>query len=400
MARENGEMEKILIIEPTWGKTVHLPFIQGTLKVVLLAYPDAEINFIGDSEQIDLLKKGIGDGASSRITFIPWQTYRDTDTTPGAVLKRGIRLIKATFRQFLNADSVVLTSATGPFLSALHIINHFSRKNLQIFLHGDYNDVHGWRSRNPLRRAGDLHASLKRVVGDGAQILVLEEHIKEKARTDLPWLYNSLEYFPHPRIECEAVSAGKALEFPLRIGLAGISSPDKGFCHFLQLAELVKENGQRKRYTFHAIGKRHPSNSPADCERLDTPPALQQLSRAEYLTRLDSMHFLFFWPTGDYYTNASSGVFYDAINRKIPLITSTKLKNTHPEISSFALLAEKVEEIPELLKNLDETCYQQYQEALSKYAERFSECALAQRYREINNKVAAELGDLPIAVQS
>jgi hypothetical protein len=100
----------------------------------------------------------------------------------------------------------------------------------------------------------------------------------------------------------------KKLDLPVKIGLAGIASPDKGFTEFRELAARLK-----KRYPgcfeFHAIGKRHPSNQDADFKDLDTAPCERQLERTDFLKQIDNMHFLFFWPTGEYYKNASSGVF-------------------------------------------------------------------------------------------
>jgi hypothetical protein len=249
-------------------------------------------------------------------------------------------------------------------------------------LHGNLNELHGWRSKNPLRRFGDLYSALKRATRDNSQLIVLEEHIRLKAAASFPWMSEKLRFFPYPlRIE-ETLSTTKKLSFPIKIGLAGIASPDKGFTEFRELAARLKAKFPGC-FEFHAIGKRHPTNQDADFKDLDTAPCERQMERADFLKQIDRMHFLFFWPTGEYYKNASSGVFYDAINRKIPLLSKSDITALQPGIQSTGIMCNTLQELELAVTQVTDDEYESYSAGLSSFSDNFRHDALVKRFRSL-----------------
>jgi hypothetical protein len=192
----------------------------------------------------------------------------------------------------------------------------------------------------------------------------------------------NLRFFPHPlRIE-EALSTGKKLSLPVKIGLAGIASPDKGFTEFRELAARLKKKYPGC-FEFHAIGKRHPSNQDMDFRDLDTAPCERQLERTDFLKQIDNMHFLFFWPTGEYYKNASSGVFYDAVNRKIPLLSKSDIAVFQPSVRSMGIICETLQELELAISQVAEDQYQSYSAGLSNFSRNFEHDALVARFRSL-----------------
>jgi hypothetical protein len=375
-------MKKILIIEPTHGSNVHLPFNAGLLKTVAIAYESAKVAFVGDAVQIEKIMETLPDNLRNRCEFIEWEVYDDRDTSPINVLTRMIRLLKAVGSKIFSADLVILSSTTGTALAALGLLMRPKKQILQIFLHGNLNNLYGWRSRNPFKRLYDLHSRLKCAAASHAQFLVLEEHILEKSIAEFPWMKKNIRYFPHPQIDEESIKHEKKLQYPIKIGLAGISSPDKGFAEFCKLAHLLKERFPQK-FEFHVIGKKHKSNHQADFRILDQAPSEMQLERKEYLGKIDAMNFLFFWPVGDYYKYASSGVFYDGLNRKIPFLTNCSVNSFRTGIAEMGIVSETVDELASRLLEVDSFGYANYITQLTIYRDCLSIDSLVPKYRRL-----------------
>lgn len=382
-------MRNIVIIEPTYGENIHLPFNTGLVNVIASAYESANLTFIGDSAQNKKIAANLRSEHRSRCSFKDLSVYADRDTHPINVLKRLSELLWVAGRDIANADLLVLCSASGTVLAAMQLLMRPKKQMLQVFLHGNLNDLNGWRSKNPVRRFFDFSSTLKRVSRSGVQFLVLEEHILARAVSDFPWMKKNVRHFPHPQIDDESIIHAKQLQFPVKIGLLGISSPDKGFAEFAALAKTLKRKFPSK-FEFHAIGKRHKSNVVADFEMLDRAPSNSQLERDAYLRQIDEMHFLFFWPVGDYYKNASSGIFYDGINRKIPFLTNSSVRSFCRNINSMGLVADGLEELQVKLLEVDNLAYQGFITELEKFRSTFTVEALATRFRALTHQASAE----------
>ncbi|MBK4734296.1 hypothetical protein [Noviherbaspirillum pedocola] len=378
-------MKKILIIEPTLANTIHFPFNCGIVQTIAQAFPSAEIIFLGERQQGEMILAELQNDLLDRIRVITWKVYKDRDTLPTNIIKRAFYLIQSAFFDLMNADMIVFASASGPCISALRALPRRKSQKLQIFMHGDYNELLGWRSKNPFRKFADLYSSLKKASAAGAQIMVLEEHIQSKTCQDLPEFLDSFHYFPHPRVQREILQSRKYLSNPINIGLAGGASVDKGISQLLELSKIISLTDNRNRFRFHAIGAEHPSSKTENFSRFETKPANQQIERSEFLNLLDRMHFLFFWPTGTYYDNASSGALHDAINRKIPIIASSRVIKMFPEVAAFSITADCPSQIAETLYKLTPEEYQNLQLSIFEYEKRYNLNELAQRYRTITS---------------
>lgn len=328
----------IAVIEPTWNHHVHFPGNLGLLRVVLLAYPEAKIHFIGGQGQIDLIEKAPLDSLADRIAFTAWETGQDRDTLPTdayRAIQRFKRLPQAATSQ---ASMLFFCSVTASALNAVNFLGLAPKS--YVMLHGNANQLSGWRSRNPIRRHFDFRATLERYSRNGGHTMALEERIVTTLSQQYPWLANSLTTLPHPLTPEEARPNGQARELttPIKIGFAGNASIEKGFADFLKMAEGINRLHPQQ-FEFHAIGR-----LPNESQHLDQSPLTSRatdiaLPREEYVTRLDSMHYLFTWHYDTYYGNAASGVVYDAVNMGIPLIArrGAQLSDWHSQGINVAL---------------------------------------------------------------
>ena len=386
------QVNKILIIEPACTGNVHLSFNLGLLRTVATAYPDAEIVCIGDREQQALMLPLLDNGVLNRCAFRPWQTYRDLDTTPSHVAARLYRLLAAGRSDLFRADLIVMSAIAATCLRALQLLPRPSTQTLQLFFHGNLNDLSGWRSRNPLRRTSDFFSNIKRAAASHTQMIVLEKHVHRSAVEAHPWLKNSLHSMPLPQLSEEVLKTRKSLTTPIKVGFAGVASPAKGFLKFLTFAKNLKTRFPG-RYEFHAIGMVHPDSRSAGLDLLDTKPAADQYDRTEFLKQIDQMHFLFLWPDESYYAFAASAVFYDAVNRGIPLISphDPKLLRTGAENMGISVATLDVAIATLAATTADE--YAGYTAALNEIAIEMSEEKCVAQYLAITtDSIVGEVG--------
>lgn len=308
----------ITVIEPTWDRNIHLPANLGLLRIIRHAYPEAQVNFVGGAEQIDLMRGMLPESEQSAVRFFAGQPAPDRDTMPGDVYSawRKLRSLPAPVLQ--EASLIVLSSCTASCLNALTWMGLAPRSSA--VLHGNANDLQGWRSRNPMRRQLDMRQAFQRFCERGGKAVVLEERIRHTLGQQQPWLAPHMVCLPHPMLPEESATAGAArpLKSPIDIGFAGLASTAKGFPQFVALAQAM-EARRPGAFRFHAFGKL-PDESRALDQSCLAHRAAEGLPRSEYVAGLRAMDYLFVWHQDSYYANAASGVVYDAINFGVPMI--------------------------------------------------------------------------------
>lgn len=322
----------ILLLEPSWDAHVHLPANLGFLRTVKSAYPEGAIGFVGGAAQITMMQESVPDDALRGVSFYSWDTALDKDTMPIDVYRTYKRIQSLPSHLVREANRIFLTSCTATSLTALTILG--AGKRIAAVLHGNANELTGWRSRNPIRRALDLTASLKRVCRQGGNAIVMENRIQKQLGSSLPWLASHLHCIPHPILpeETSRPDVSKELTLPIKIGLIGTATHAKGFPEFLHLAKEV-DRTKPGQFEFHAIGNLPAESRGLDQSRLKTK-AERPLPRDVFLQQIKQLHFVFTWPSDSYYLNAASGVFYDAMNLGIPMITRNLDVSADPNISN------------------------------------------------------------------
>ncbi|MBN8657995.1 MAG: hypothetical protein J0M11_19845 [Anaerolineae bacterium] len=316
----NSEQLRISIIEPTWNYRTHLPANLGLLRVVREAYPAAKINFVGGAEQIKFIIEMAPPDVQVDVSFHSWETGEDKDTLPTDIYHSLKKLRKLPSEFTVGASMILFSSCTATTLAAATLMR-LASKSFAV-LHGNANDLLGWRSRNPLRKAFDFHGAMKWYCNQGGTPIVLEEIIRVELGKKLPWLSSRLKCLPHPIAPEEAAPTphNHNMNTPMRIAFAGNASIAKGFPEFIELVEILTRE-MPAAFEFHAFGYLPDESKCIDQFALTTKATPATLPRSEYVKFLTSMDYIFTWHNEKYYTMAASGVVYDAINFLVPLIS-------------------------------------------------------------------------------
>ena len=347
----------VTLLEPTWDRHVHLPMNLGMLRIAQLAYPDASINYVGGAAQIDQLKAIAPEEVVAQTDFSIWQPAPDPDTLPWHALATLRKLLCLPTRLTRQADLLMFCSITATMANAITLVG-LARKSC-VILHGNANELDGWRSRNAIRRYFDFSSALQRYCRAGGTVLVLEEVIAQQLSAEHPWLAGHIRHIPHPLTPEEAMADGADVNaltsLPIRIGFAGNATLAKGFAEFIQLSEQLAQRCPGK-FELHSIGY-----IPKESRHLDTNNLTQKsggdLPRMEYIKRLNEMHYVFVWHQDSYYANAASGVVYDAINLGIPILARSRAQLNHWKTIGYDIASQfsHPEQVCDFLQKLDLT---------------------------------------------
>jgi len=380
------EVPMVTIIEPTWDHNAHLPGNLGFLRILLKAYPGAEVGFVGGAAQIALMKQIAPTELPTMVRFINWNPRPDRDNLPFDVIGALWRVLSLPSRQTFEAERIVLSSCSANTISAITLLGLASRT--AAYLHGDANEIFEWRSRNLFRRSLQLGPALQRFVRHGGHLIVLEDRIRRQLGEKFAWLEPALHSMPHPILPEEAASREqqKPLSFPLGIGFAGLATKAKGFPDFLRLA---RELGQTRpgAFRFNAFGKLAPECKDLDQSALATH-ADRGLSRADFITGLRRQHYLFVWHNDNYYGNAASGVVYDAINLGLPLIArnGTQISDWRDQGLDIGMVFDDMSEVAATLAAMDVGAqaerYQRQRDDLARLRESLDMRLLARRFAQ------------------
>ena len=215
---------------------------------------------------------------------------------------------------------LVLLSATPTAILAALLL---SRRILgvQVALHGNLNEIVGWRPRNPITRRFDLRAMLG-WRDSRLRFLVFEHAIRDGLGALLPKAAARTDVLPHPADTAEArTHPFVPLATPLRIALVGMATEAKGLSAFLDAARKFRvKHGAA--VEFHIVGGRShtvPAERFADIAH-DVP--VGHVSRAEFAARLAAMHYVFLPLQAGYYSLSPSGGLMDALAWAKPVIAT------------------------------------------------------------------------------
>jgi hypothetical protein len=193
---------------------------------------------------------------------------------------------------------------------------------VQVGLHGNLNDITGWRPRNPLARRFDLGSALADR-HPRLRYLVLEPSILVELARLAPRAAERTDVLPLPVNTAEMPARPTApLSVPLRIGFVGQGTAAKGFDQFLALARDVRAR-HGDRVVFHHVGRLMPGEAPPDLAVLADPPSREHLPRDEFTRRLAALHYVLLpFREGGYYGLSASGALMDAITWLKPVIAT------------------------------------------------------------------------------
>lgn len=315
----------ILIVEPVWTGTHHAPGNSVTIQTIALAWPEQSVRVLAEATHLAELTADPAFAELRNVTVEPMRVSGHFRFRPHLVsVRRGLRELATLFGAIWTSPRaqpvlLVLISATPTAIFAAAVLTRLFRRSIHVVvgLHGNLNDAMGWRSRNPVLRAIDLHAALTAEHGGRVRFLVLEPAIRRALAERMPATAARTDVLPLPVNQAElALCRDAPFKAPLRIGLVGQATEAKGITAFLNLASRFPPD----RVAFDLVGRIPPNDDPARYAPLRQPVRATPLSRSEFQDGLSRLHFVCLPMQLGYYDLSASGALLDAITWLRPII--------------------------------------------------------------------------------
>jgi len=319
----------ILAFEMTWPGAAHAPGNSSTIQTIALAYPEQTIRVIADPTHLTELQRDPALAEHGRIEFVPSAIYPGLFGRTQIVSFARFRKEFATLRRGLASVKrdepclICLLSATSTaiFAAALLVRLRRGRIGVQVVLHGNLNDVTGWRPRNPLARALDLRAAMAARHPRWFRFLVLEPAIKDALAELVPQAVARTDVLALPVNVGEILPDQILPRPPLRIGLVGQATRAKGVELFLDLASDF-----RARYgtaiEFYLVGRVPVGSDLSAFAPLAHEVTMGEFPRADFVARLACLHYVLLPLQEEYYRLSPSGALMDAVTWLKPVIAS------------------------------------------------------------------------------
>lgn len=326
----------ILVFEMLWVGTQHAVGNSATIQAMARGFPEQPVRVFADPSHLTELRNDHELTACANVTLQPIAPYPKlrgkTQLVSFGRLWREFTILRRALAQVPKGERCVifLISASPTAIAAASLLARLASRRIGVMvgLHGNLNDAFGWRPRNPLARALDLHAMLIARHPNWLRFMVLEEGIRDSLATLLPVAAARTDVLELP-INVAELAGQHVPDFaaPIRIGLVGLATEAKGTDLFLDIAREMTARYPDK-VAFHHVGRLAPGTDPVPFQVLADPPATEHLSRETFTARLAALHYVFLPIREGYYNLSASGAFLDAmtwakpvIARSLPIVT-------------------------------------------------------------------------------
>jgi hypothetical protein len=320
----------ILVCEPHWTGLVHVPINAEILRIVARAFPAQRVRMMGEATHLAELQRVSGGQGLPNVTFQPINISPLFPGSPQVVsfarLRTEWRMLRDALADVPKDEPCLLlllsTTATSLFVASWITRLRGGRTGSLMVMHGNLNEAVGWRPRNPLERAFDLRSGLLARHPSRLRFIVLEPGIKDELARCLPGAAARISVLPHPVNTAEMDSYPVLpLRAPVRIGLVGLATKSKGVETFLAIARNMVARYE-ERIEFHLVGHVPKGDDLEQFSVLASPVSHATASRAEFMARLASLHYVMLPLDSGYYNLAASGAIIDAMTARKPLIAT------------------------------------------------------------------------------
>ena len=387
----------ILAFELTWTGLTHAPGNSATLQTVSLAFPGQRIRVFADAPHVRELTSDTSLTELSNVSFHPVPSFTDYRGQTHIVSpRRFLYEAKIMARAVRGVDQrepcliLLLSSTPTAIFAASWLTKLLKRRNLgiQIGLHGNANDINGWRSRNPLLRRFDLVSALSARHPARVRFMVLERAIRDELERQVPALRSRVDILPLPVNANEfATASHPPLTEPIKIGFVGVATKAKGIDIYLRIAaDLKRKYGAR--IEFHHVGRVLPDTDLAPFRHLAHPTSAEQLPRDEFVRRISELHYFAFPYREGYYNLSASGALIDAITWQRPLIATalpfvTQIFEEFGDIGYLCADEAALRAAIDAVMTLDPSRYERQSAALARAREARTPAHLAETFRAI-----------------
>lgn len=392
----------ILVFEFTWTGSHHAPGNAATLRAFSAAFPDETIRVYAEASHLAELEHRLRE--SGNFEFRKMRLSSRFLHRPGLVSFRrmaqeALSLKYAVARAPAEPCLIILISATSTSIFAASIVQRFMRQSNAVLvgLHGNLNDIRGWRPRNPFAKALDLRSALERRPSKRLRYFVLERALKDSLQELLPSAASVTDVLNLPiNLGEEPEGANPPLLYPLRFGFVGQATEAKGISRYLELAQKLKQRYPQDA-RFFVIGRAYPGDDLSRFAVLDHPITHEHLERVKFIELLASMHFVVLPYQEGYYELSASGALLDAMTWQKPIVTLPTpnvedLFRTYGDIGYLCRSYDQlVETIAELVQHPDPVRYESQRANLARARSARSFYSLKTEYEDTVLRLIPEL---------
>lgn len=317
--------KEIVLIDMVSHSEMHLPFNEGYLKAVSLAYPDKRITFAACDGHLENLKTQVGTLCNVNYKVIPQfdELLSSHSYHHPFYGRRAARYYTKWLSENFDLKNIDLLTVLGARAPVISVVQKFWKNmpgECHFLQHNQLGISKSWRSRNPVERYFDYISVLRRGLPKNQKLLVLELGLDDVILDIAPAMKGSVEVVEHPVLESEwlppkTLIAGE----PIKIAFLGHCGKGKGFDVFCKIAKEFNSDNLK----FYAIGKENTGQaSEFDTSGLALPPHKTHLAREKFVELLGTMDLVCL-PLPNSVSYVSSGSIIDAFAAAKPLITTS-----------------------------------------------------------------------------
>ena len=348
---------EVVIFDFLSHKAMHHAFNEGYVRVVRAAFPRCRISFYAGEGQIRHLMPRVADLHGVVLqpcaTFaVPFGLSRHNPVAGRWAATRCLKTIAGRISSARTKLVAVLGVDANLFAALGRHWPRVSPAPLHMILHSHLGDAMLWRSRNPVIRAADFIAQLRRPLPPQVRLVVLELGIKAAIAEIAPHLEGSIVTLEHPVLDTEwAAEPGSHSAEKLSIAFLGHARRAKGFPAFIELARRCA----RPDLDFQAIGLASPDTADLDASCLGRQPSAIALPRPQYLAMLAAVDLVCLPLQSRVYDFTASGTVSDAIAALKPLLAlrNRALQEITDRYGPIGCLADDQDELSRVIEDLN-----------------------------------------------
>lgn len=388
--------QQVILYEPQCFGFEHSSFNAALLYTVLLAYPDAQVTFMGEREHLVWVRQVLAQEAEVDERRVKWQEIAIPSWKVGRIKLLNSELTLSRYvlgvASTPNLRFLLFYSITSIGLFFLKVLMLLKGKPVPILVipHGVLNTISDRQPRKPWSWLLSLRQVLRMPHPKRLRYIVLGESIYRVLLDVLPTVASNFQTLDHPRLWAHhntplEIARGQLVRF----GYLGVSATGR-FDVFCRIAAEIQREASPKPCQFVMVGfVNQPGSYPVSDQDAVKGVSYTPLSVEEYARRASSLTYAVGTATPKKYSLVASNSFLDALSYIKPGIY---LRNPYIEyyfskMGDIGYLCDSYQEmrsvILSILKEFPLASYQQQCENILQCRKIFEPQVLAPKLRAI-----------------
>lgn len=310
----------IVVCEPQCFRLEHAHFNASLLETLLLAHPESEVVFQGESEHLKCVAEVLANHGSAEGHRVEWE---EIQIPPRSLLgwarfRREVAWVRAAIHRAAQSPNgiVVLCSVNGPGLAALKLVQYVRRERIPVVavMHSVLQTLFEKPSLRPSTWILNMRHAMGLPHPPQLRYVALGTSLYRNLQNDVPQL---AEKFAPLELPCLMDPLPEELSDslqprPVRFGFLGVSNSVKRFELFAQLATDTLARVPQTAAEFTLVGYL------GQGENLSSFPAVSgltssSLSAREYHSRAEALTYVVSTSEPKHYRFLASATFLDAL---------------------------------------------------------------------------------------